>query len=55
MEPPSRSLQQIPPWRSPTWPADRDAALNALTSGRVPDAYRDLVREYFDADDLESR
>jgi hypothetical protein len=39
---------RIPPWRSASWRADRDAALRAVESGRVPDAYRDLVREYFD-------
>jgi hypothetical protein len=36
-----------PPWESSDWPAHRDAALNDVRSGRVPDAYRDLVRDYF--------
>jgi hypothetical protein len=37
------------PWTSDRWPADRAAALQAVQDGRVPDAYRDLVRDYFDA------
>jgi len=35
------------PWSSDRWPADRDAALHAVEAGQVPDAYRDLVRDYF--------
>ncbi len=38
------------PWSSDHWPADRAAALNAVQDGSVPDAYRDLVRDYFSAD-----
>lgn len=37
----------VAPWQSPTWQADRAAALRALETPRVPDRYRDLVREYF--------
>jgi hypothetical protein len=37
-----------PPWQSSTWPADRDAALNDIARDRIPDRYRDLVRDYFD-------
>ncbi len=37
------------PWSSDRWPTDRDAALHAVQSGQVPDAYRDLVRDYFTA------
>jgi hypothetical protein len=36
------------PWSNPTWPADATAAHSAVRSGRVPDAYRSLVRAYFD-------
>lgn len=36
-----------PPWRSQSWPADRLAAQQAMESGRIPDAYRALVRDYF--------
>ncbi len=36
------------PWSSDHWPTDRAAALQAVDAGRVPDAYRDLVRDYFD-------
>lgn len=36
-----------PPWSSDHWPADRAAALQAVERGQVPDAYRDLVRDYF--------
>lgn len=48
---PPRASRPVPPWRSATWPADREAAARELQSGRVPDAYRDLVREYFDRAD----
>jgi hypothetical protein len=36
-----------PPWELDTWPARRDAALERIAQGRVPDAYQPLVREYF--------
>ena len=36
-----------PPWSSPSWDADRAAAGAAMRDGRVPDAYRDVVSEYF--------
>ena len=39
-----------PVWRSEGWPSDRRAAEAAVRNGRVPDAYRDLVRGYFNAD-----
>jgi hypothetical protein len=35
------------PWDSATWPSDRAAALQATDNGGVPDAYRDVVRDYF--------
>lgn len=37
------------PWSSSSWPADRGAAIQGLQKGTIPDAYRDLVRDYFDA------
>jgi hypothetical protein len=39
-----------PVWESQGWADDRGAAEAAVQSGRVPDAYRDLVRGYFQAD-----
>jgi hypothetical protein len=38
------------PWHAPTWNADRARALRDVERGAVPDAYRDLVRAYFDDD-----
>jgi hypothetical protein len=35
------------PWESSTWPADARAANGAVETGRVPDSYRDMVREFF--------
>jgi hypothetical protein len=46
----ARATQQPPPWASPSWPADRAAAGEAVRSGRVPDPYRDVVSAYFNAD-----
>ena len=43
-----QSAAPTPPWRSADWPDDVRRAHEALGAGRVPDAYRDLVREYFD-------
>jgi hypothetical protein len=39
------------PWRSDHWSADRSAALQSVRDGRVPDGYRDLVRDYFERDE----
>jgi hypothetical protein len=39
--------QKTPPWSSSSWDADRGAAGQAMRDGRVPDAYRDVVSEYF--------
>lgn len=39
--------QQIAPWNSEHWSRDRDAALDAVRSGAIPDAYRSLVQDYF--------
>jgi hypothetical protein len=43
----ARTTQTPPPWTTSSWRADRGAAGEAMKSGRVPDAYRDIVREYF--------
>jgi hypothetical protein len=37
-----------PVWRGDGWPADQEAARVAIQSGRVPDAYREMVRDYFE-------
>ncbi len=41
------AYRSLPPWQSSSWPADRDAAMQSLRTGKIPDRYRDLVREYF--------
>jgi hypothetical protein len=41
------SKEKSPPWSSPSWDADRAVAGDAMRAGRVPDAYRDVVSEYF--------
>lgn len=41
--------RSAPAWTRETWPADRAAAQQAIGRGSVPDAYRDVVREYFDS------
>jgi len=38
----------VSPWSSSQWPQRAQHARQLLYSGQVPDAYRDLVREYFD-------
>jgi hypothetical protein len=38
----------VAPWYSPTWPADRAAAMDAVRAGHVPDAYREMVGDYFE-------
>ena len=38
----------VPPWESADWKQDVQRAQNAIGTGRLPDAYRDLVRDYFD-------
>jgi hypothetical protein len=35
-------------WKSDGWPAARERAEDEVRGGQVPDAYRDLVRDYFD-------
>jgi len=44
----SRLTQPIAPWQSSAWSSDRDAALQAVQTGTVPDSYRSLVQDYFD-------
>ena len=44
---PMQSARETPPWRSPTWETDRARAMRDVERGDVPDAYRDLVRAYF--------
>jgi len=44
---PSRAA---PPWRSDLWPEARRRAADALQRGAVPEACRDLVRDYFQRD-----
>ena len=44
---PLRRVDQVPPWQSQSWPADAARASDALHHGGIPDAYRDLVRDYF--------
>jgi hypothetical protein len=41
-------VRPAPVWTSPTWSDDRAAALRAVEGGAVPDAYRGLVRDYFE-------
>ncbi len=36
-----------PPWTTQDWPRAQQHATEQLQSGSVPDAYRDLVRDYF--------
>lgn len=38
----------VPAWRGSAWPAAREEALSAVRDRRVPDRYRDLVRDYFE-------
>lgn len=45
---PSKTHRPAPIWQSDSWPADRQSARTALQNGKVPDAYRDLVRDYFE-------
>ena len=49
------STAKPPPWAASSWPSDRAAAAEAVRSGRVPDAYRDVVQEYFTAGDPDGR
>jgi hypothetical protein len=44
----AKSRRPAPVWQSSDWGGDQAAAREAVRSGKVPDAYRDLVREYFE-------
>lgn len=45
---PVKSHKPAPIWQSQSWPADQESARSAIRSGQVPDAYRELVRDYFE-------
>jgi len=40
--------RKTPPWQSTEWAAQSQRALHAVDAGSVPDAYRDVVRGYFE-------
>jgi hypothetical protein len=40
--------RHVPAWRAQGWPAAQEAARDALRGGKIPDAYRPLVRDYFE-------
>lgn len=44
----SETARRAPPWQSSEWPAQGRRAMDAVESGKLPDAYRDVIREYFD-------
>ena len=46
----ANALPPAPPWTGSGWSAARDAATSAIRDGRVPAAYHDLVRDYFQRD-----
>jgi hypothetical protein len=43
-----KSATATPAWQSSNWPDDSRRGIDAADSGAVPDAYRDIVRAYFD-------
>jgi len=43
----STKAPNAPAWKSDSWPAAQQAADSAISSGQIPPAYHDLVREYF--------
>jgi hypothetical protein len=45
---PSSGTANQNPWKSDSWPQDVRRANEVIDSGAIPDAYRDLVRDYFD-------
>ena len=45
-----RSTEPSAPWRSVSWPRDRENAQDDLRDRRVPDSARDVVIEYFRPD-----
>ena len=42
------TANSVPPWQSAGWARDVQRAHDAVESGQVPDAYRDVVRGYFE-------
>lgn len=44
----SESAELLAPWTSADWPAAAQRARSAAENGSLPDAYRDVVRAYFD-------
>ena len=44
------ATRNVAPWSSQFWPANQSAARDALRADKVPAAYRDLVKDYFDLD-----
>jgi hypothetical protein len=49
----NRSASPTAPWSTPAWPAAQSAAQNAINTHQIPDAYRDLVRDYFTTPDAD--
>jgi hypothetical protein len=45
----SDSSRSVPPWATSNWAADSQRANAAVESGRIPDAYRDVIRGYFES------
>ena len=45
---PQRDRSSATPWHGPDWAGDVRRAHEAIDAGRVPDAYRDLIRGYFE-------
>ncbi|HEV8377842.1 MAG TPA: hypothetical protein VGP99_03250 [Tepidisphaeraceae bacterium] len=43
----STKSPSAPAWKSDSWPAAQQAADSAISTGQIPPAYHDLVREYF--------
>jgi hypothetical protein len=43
----SAKSPNAPAWKSDSWPTAQQAADSAISSGQIPPAYHDLVREYF--------
>lgn len=43
----STNASAVAPWTSERWSRDRQAALEAVRNGNVPDSYRSLVQDYF--------
>ncbi|MBC8108165.1 MAG: hypothetical protein H7Z14_16385 [Anaerolineae bacterium] len=43
----SSTNSPVAPWTTERWSSDREAALDAVRTGAVPDSYRSLVQDYF--------